>query len=72
MFINYIFLIKMSENKKKGFLLIFKFSENCPKTHREFPEKIIHEFHQKYFPEFYFPKFSENFGQRAFSVLFGS
>ena len=23
----------------EGFLLIFKFSENCPKTHREFPEK---------------------------------
>ena len=23
----------------QGFLLIFKFSENCPKTHREFTEK---------------------------------
>ena len=23
----------------QGFLLIFKFSENCPKTHREFSEK---------------------------------
>ena len=23
----------------QGFWLIFKFSENCPKTHREFPEK---------------------------------
>ena len=24
----------------QNFLLIFKFSKNCPKTHREFPEKI--------------------------------
>ena len=23
----------------QGFLMIFRFSENCPKTHREFPEK---------------------------------
>ena len=24
---------------RKDFLLIFNFSESCPKTHREFPEK---------------------------------
>ena len=46
----------------QGLLFIFKFSENCPRTYREFPEEIIaHEFYQKHFPEFYnFPKFSEN------------
>ena len=42
----------------QGFLLIFKFSENCPKTYREFPEELIaHEFYQKHLTEFYnFPK----------------
>ena len=32
-----------------GFLLIFKFSENCPKTLWEFPEKIAQELHRKPF-----------------------
>ena len=56
----------------QGFLLIFKFSGNCPKTHREFPEKIIaHEFNQKHFPEFYnFPGFSESFETILVNVRF--
>ena len=47
----------------QSFLLIFTFSENLPKPHREFPEKIIiHEFYQNNFPEFdNFPRFSANF-----------
>ena len=56
----------------QGFLLIFKFSENCPKTNQEISRKIIvHEFHQKYFPEFYnFLKFSENFETTLVNVPF--
>ena len=47
----------------EGFLTVFKFPENFPKTYREYPEKIIaQKFYQKHFHEFYnFPKFSENF-----------
>ena len=46
----------------QGFLLIFKFSENCQKNYRELHEELItHELYQTRFPEFYnFPKFSEN------------
>ena len=36
----------------RGFPLIFKFSENCPKTYRELPEELItREFYRKRFPE---------------------
>ena len=61
--INKQFIICLSPKSfSQGFLLIFKFSENCPKTHQKFPEKnIAHELYQKQFPEFFnFPKFSEN------------
>ena len=44
----------------QGFLLIFKFSENFPKTHREFSGKNRSRVLLKTFPEFYnFPKFPE-------------
>ena len=37
----------------KGYLLIFKFSENCPKAHREFPEKLsLTSFIKSIFPSF--------------------
>ena len=37
----------------EGFLTIFKFSENFPKTHREYPKKIIaHEFYEMSFITF--------------------
>ena len=41
--------------------MIFKFSQNCPKTYRELPEELItRKFYQKRFPKFCnFPKFSE-------------
>ena len=42
--------------------MIFKFSENCPKTYRELPKELITcEFYQKRFPEIHnFAKSSEN------------
>ena len=67
--------IIFSRNSPKSFslgvLLIYRFSENCPKTHREFRKIIVHEFYQKHFPEFHkFPKFSENFETILINVHF--
>ena len=45
-----------------------KLPENSPRICRKI---IVHEFHQKYFPEFYnFPKFPENFETSLVNVPF--
>ena len=52
-------------------MLIYKFFENCPKTHREFPKNNVRKLYQKDFPEFHdFPKFSGNFETILINVHF--
>ena len=59
----------------QGFLLILKFSKNFPKTHREFSEKIAHEFYWKPFMSFMtsqsFPRIWDNFVKHVLSILLG-
>ena len=71
-FRKFIFQEASPKSFPQGVLLIFKFSENCPKTHREFSEKLsLTSFIKSIFPEFYnVPKFSENFETILANVLF--
>ena len=51
-FLKYYFQEISPKTFSQGFLLIFKFSENCPKVPRISVIIIVHQFYQKYFPEF--------------------
>ena len=56
----------------KVFVLIFKFSENDPKIHRDFKKKIMSNgFCQRYFPEFHhFVNIPETFETSSVNVCF--